>query len=243
MGVASEARLILALALPSCIASLTFISGMLALVFIGPYGTDAIAGAGLGFMWTNVTGQSLIYGTGMGLATLSSQAFGAKNYRRVGVLWQRQCVYQWLLCVVVAAIWWNTEGILMSFGQPPRVAANAATWARWQLPGLPAMPMLNSMNAFLQSQRIVRPSAVVALLSNFLVTVPLCWYLTQPGSLGFAGAPLSIAVGQLINSSIMYVVAPRVISHPCWGPWTRKPCCCRRCCMRLLEADGAGTPR
>ena len=53
MGVASEARLILALALPSCIASLTFISGMLALVFIGPYGTDAIAGAGLGFMWTN----------------------------------------------------------------------------------------------------------------------------------------------------------------------------------------------
>ena len=43
----------LALALPSCIASLTFISGMLALVFIGPYGTDAIAGAGLGFMWTN----------------------------------------------------------------------------------------------------------------------------------------------------------------------------------------------
>ena len=168
-----------------------------------------------------MTGQSLIYGTGMGLATLSSQAFGAKNYRRVGVLWQRQCVYQWLLCIVVAAIWWHTEAILLTFGQPPRVAANAATWARWQLPGLPAMPMLNSMNAFLQSQRIVRPSAVVALLSNFLVTVPLCWYLTQPGSLGFAGAPLSIAVGQLINSSIMYVVAPRVIKHPCWGPWTR----------------------
>ena len=87
-----------------------------------------------------MTGQSLIYGTGMGLATLSSQAFGAKNYRRVGVLWQRQCVYQWLLCVVVAAIWWHTEAILLSFGQPPRVAANAATWARWQLPGLPAMP-------------------------------------------------------------------------------------------------------
>ena len=93
------------------------------------------------------------------------------------------------------------------------------------------------MNAFLQSQRIVRPSAVVALLSNFLVTVPLCWYLTQPGSLGFAGAPLSIAVGQLINSLIMYVVAPRVIKHPCWGPWTRKillpPL------LWLLEADGA----
>ena len=48
----------LALALPSCIASLTFVSGMLALVFIGPYGTDAIAGAGLGFMWTN--GETLL---------------------------------------------------------------------------------------------------------------------------------------------------------------------------------------
>ena len=59
--------------------------------------TDASAGCA-------VTGQSLIYGTGMGLATLSSQAFGAKNYRRVGVLWQRQCVYQWLLCIVVALV-------------------------------------------------------------------------------------------------------------------------------------------
>ena len=46
-------------------------------------GTDAIAGAGLGFMWTAVTCNSLMVGTGMGLGTLSSQAFGAKNYRRV----------------------------------------------------------------------------------------------------------------------------------------------------------------
>ena len=53
----------LALALPSCIASLTFISGMLALVFIGPYGTDAITGAGLGFMWTNgELASSRLYG-------------------------------------------------------------------------------------------------------------------------------------------------------------------------------------
>ena len=38
MGVAvlAEARTILKLALPSCIASLTFITGMLCLVFIGP---------------------------------------------------------------------------------------------------------------------------------------------------------------------------------------------------------------
>ena len=85
-----------------------------------------------------MTGQSLIYGTGMGLATLSSQAFGAKNYRRVGVLWQRQCVYQWLLCVVVASSRLHAvfacKGVFASVGprlqeraleEPPRASRSA----------------------------------------------------------------------------------------------------------------------
>ena len=37
-----------------------------------------------------------------------------------------------------------------------------------------------------QSQRVVRPSAVVALVSNFGVTLPAAYLLTRPTSLGFS---------------------------------------------------------
>ena len=108
-----EAKIICTLAWPSCIANLTFLSSMAVMAvrapsrelllllshtsvaspahggatllqFVGQFGTDALAGAGLGFMWLNVSGQSILYGTGMGLSTLSSQAFGAKNYAASG---------------------------------------------------------------------------------------------------------------------------------------------------------------
>ena len=227
-------------------------------------------------MWTAVTCNSLMVGTGMGLGTLSSQAFGAKNYpglltqgeflggeelppwpvgfsrtsrcicmgwigsyllssapwltgsyhprnyRRVSLLWQRQCIYQWLLCVVIALVWYYTEPILLAFGQPPRVAANAAIWCHWQIHGLPALPMLNSINVFLQSQRVVRPSAVVALISNFGVTLPAAYFLTRPTSLGFSGAPFALGLGQLVQAAALCVVAPRVITvKACWAPCWR----------------------
>ena len=51
MGVCQEAKLICQLAWPSCIANLTFLSSMAVMAYVGQYGTDALAGAGLGFMW------------------------------------------------------------------------------------------------------------------------------------------------------------------------------------------------
>ena len=58
-------------------------------------------------------------------------------------------------CVVAhcTARRYYTEPILLAFGQPPRVAANAAIWCHWQIHGLPALPMLNSINVFLQVRR------------------------------------------------------------------------------------------
>ena len=72
--------------------------------------------------------------------------------------------------------------------------------------------MLNSINVFLQSQRVVRPSAVVALISNFAVTLPPAYFLTRPTSLGFSGAPFALGLGQLVQAVMLYVIAPRVIT-------------------------------
>ena len=195
-------------------------------------------------MWSAVTGNSLIWGSGMGLGTLCSQAFGAKNYRRVGVLMQRQMCYQWLICCGVCVCWIFTEPLLLRFGQPPRVSAFAAQWCIWQLPGLPAMPVMNSVNVFLQSQRIVRPTAVLALLTNFGVTIPLVYWLTRPDVLGFVGAPLSMGLAQIMQAVLLWIVAPRVVKVSAAAPFGSSSEASKRsrCDSTRPGCRGAGTP-
>ena len=54
--------------------------------------SDNLEAAGMGFMFTNVTGMSLIIGFGSGVIPLIAQAFGAGNLQRCGDLLQR-CQY------------------------------------------------------------------------------------------------------------------------------------------------------
>jgi Na+-driven multidrug efflux pump len=246
--VMQEAGVIAKLAWPSCIGNLTFLTGMSVVFLVGQYGTDAIAGAGLGVMWLNVSGTSILVGTGSGLGSLSSQAFGAKNYRRVGLLLQRQFAYQLLLCIPIGEpslslfvcssllavcksdiltararddaglCWYNTEAILLAASQPPRVSYFAGLYVRRMLFGLPAIPFVQNLNSFLMSQRIPRPTMVCSLFSNLCVALPLAWYLSQPEVLGFEGAPTGVVAGQICQACLMRIVAPRMITEKTWLP-------------------------
>jgi hypothetical protein len=53
---------------------------------VGPLGPEAVATAGMGSFWVNVTGVSMVVGFGIGMVPLASQAYGAGNYARVRVL-------------------------------------------------------------------------------------------------------------------------------------------------------------
>ena len=86
----------------------SFLPGFVMLMFFKD--ANELAAAGMGFMFGNVTGLSVIIGFSTGLSPLASQAFGAGNLRRVGQLLQRQVMMHLLLiCVPVAIIWLATE--------------------------------------------------------------------------------------------------------------------------------------
>jgi MATE family multidrug resistance protein len=70
------------------------------LVFAGRDGRDGLAAAGLAIMLSNVTMEAVAWGMLTALETLGAQAFGAGNFRRVGVVTQRAAVV-----LAVAAVW------------------------------------------------------------------------------------------------------------------------------------------
>ena len=69
-----ETVVLLQLAIPSSIANFSLAISFCVVLMVSRFGTDAIAGAGLGLMWVNITGRSLFVGGQFGLGALSAQA-------------------------------------------------------------------------------------------------------------------------------------------------------------------------
>ena len=220
-SVCHEVGVLLRLAIPSSLANMTLGVSFCVVLMISRFGTDAIAGAGLGLMWVNITAQSLFVGSQFGLGALSAQACGARNYRRVGLLLQRQLLMNWVLCVPISMVWFWTEKLLLALGQPPRVSFFAGQFVRWQLPGLAFMPVWMGLMTFLRSQGLVRLPMVVSLI-NGAVGLLLCYALTRDSALGFIGAPLSTSAIHVAQAMTLWWLTPRELVHPTWIHWDRE---------------------
>eukprot|EP01052_Picozoa_sp_SAG31_P028635 SAG31_NODE_2781_length_5095_cov_9.452162_1_plen_133_part_00 len=101
-----EAAVLIALGWPSIAAKLLdFTPQTMLFWLVAPLGPNAVAVAGMGSFWVNVTGQSIVAGFGIGMVPLASQAFGAKNYERMAVLLMRQQSIHLLLSLSVLVLW------------------------------------------------------------------------------------------------------------------------------------------
>ena len=95
---------------------------MISLFFAGRVGEVELAAGTLAISFINVTGPSVYIGLASALETLSSQAFGAKNYRMVGIVLQRGVWILGITCILTWALWINTELLLLMAYQTKNVA-------------------------------------------------------------------------------------------------------------------------
>ena len=77
--------------LPVCMQNLVhFGSSLVVFVLLGRYcKEEVIAGFALANVVCNLLGRFLLYGFGAGFDTIASQAWGAKDYRTLGLVGQR----------------------------------------------------------------------------------------------------------------------------------------------------------
>lgn len=96
-------------------------------------GATALAAAGLGTMWMNVTGSAILIGVISALETLVSQAHGARNYPRIGILLQRSILINTVLCIPIGFMWFFCGDILLLLKQEPNVAQLAGHYVKLDL--------------------------------------------------------------------------------------------------------------
>lgn len=196
---------------------LTYIPGLVMLYFLAS-NSDHVAGAGMGFMLCNVSGISLLVGSGAGAQPLISQAFGAKNYKRCGDLLQRQFAIHVVLVFVVGLLWFFAEQILLACKQPANISALAGQFSIWRIAALPAFAMKEDITCYLMAQRVMKLPMIISILAS-LVNI-LCFWLFIPW-LGFVGAPLAFTVANNFQFIMLFLFMRCSLPEPAaWPVWS-----------------------
>ena len=112
-------------------------------------GTEYLGGASLSSVWQTVISTFLFDAIGGCVNTLCSQAYGAKNFKLVGIWLHIGMLVGTIACVPVGALYFVTEPVLRAFG----FVANtdlAASFSRWSVIGLWPSVMYTLINNYYQ---------------------------------------------------------------------------------------------
>ncbi|KAG0519131.1 hypothetical protein BDA96_09G237500 [Sorghum bicolor] len=145
-----------------------------------------------------VSGFSLLIGMASGLETLCGQAYGAKQYDKLGMHTYRAIVTLIVVSIPISLLWAFIGKLLMLIGQDPLISKEAGRYIAWLIPGLFAYAISQPLTKFLQSQSLIIPM-LWSSIATLLLHIPICWLLVFKTSLGYIGASLAISLSYWLN--------------------------------------------
>eukprot|EP01089_Gocevia_fonbrunei_P021924 TRINITY_DN8677_c0_g1_i1.p1 TRINITY_DN8677_c0_g1~~TRINITY_DN8677_c0_g1_i1.p1 ORF type:complete len:484 (-),score=66.08 TRINITY_DN8677_c0_g1_i1:38-1489(-) len=220
--VANEAKEIARLSFPLAISNwFVQLLVMINISFIGHLGSTQLAGIALGTMYCNMFGFTLIWGMLSAVDTLATQAYGAKNLTRVGLIFQRSLLISFLLTIIVAGFWYFSDVILTWAGQEEQVVHYASQYLRRLIFLLPFFSVWESLRRYLQVLSIAAPIAYVSILgvvTNIIGNI-IFWNLEW----GIEGSAYSLVLAfAVMATTLAFYVNHKQYHKDTWHPWNRE---------------------
>ncbi|RID55403.1 hypothetical protein BRARA_G02669 [Brassica rapa] len=183
-------------------------------MIVGHKSEISLAGIALASSIANVTGFSLLSGLASALETLCGQAFGARQYEKLGSYTFTSIVSLLIICFPIALLWIFMKNLLLLFHQDPEIAEIASVYCLWLIPALFGYSVLQSLIRYFQTQSLIFPM-VLSSLTVLCFHVPVCWILVYTLGLGTKGAALSISLSYWLNAVFLWFFMRR--SQVCDG--------------------------
>ncbi|XP_074313424.1 protein DETOXIFICATION 19-like [Silene latifolia] len=201
-----EAKRQILFATPMVLTNVIFyLIPVVSVMFAGHLGDLQLAASTLANSWANVTGYAIMTGLSVALETLCGQAYGAKQYKMLGIYLQTSCIISFLFSILISIIWWYTKPILITLlHQNHEVSDAAAIYMRYQIPGIYAYGTLQNIMRFLQTQSVVWPLVFCSLLP-LLLQFGLVYILLRYTTLGFRGGALATSITFWISVVLLMV--------------------------------------
>ncbi|CAM8983797.1 unnamed protein product [Rhodiola kirilowii] len=175
------------------VAVVQYLLQVVSVIMVGQIDAMSLAAVAIATSFTNVTGFSFLVGMAGGLETLCGQAYGAKQYKKLGIYTYSTLFSLLLICVPISVLWIYIDKILILLGQNSSISILARNYAVWLIPNLFSYAVLQALIRYFQTQNLVLPILFSALLS-LCIHIPLCWALVFRLKLEMVGAALSIGL-------------------------------------------------
>ncbi|KAG2495579.1 hypothetical protein HYH03_006179 [Edaphochlamys debaryana] len=173
----------------------------------------ALSSAVLAGSFYNITGSSIVIGLSAGMETLCGQAYGARNYKALGIVLQRALLICWVACVPISLAWVTQTSRMLTFlHQNPAIVAGASRYISMVTPALWLSVISACLFRYLVSQQEMRPSTICTIITSALC--PLYnWLLIYKYRMGLDGAALAFVASTGTNSVLLliYTVARDIL--------------------------------
>ncbi|KAL4335055.1 hypothetical protein GQ457_07G024480 [Hibiscus cannabinus] len=177
---------------PTAISSLLLYSrAMISMLFLGYLGELELAGGSLAIGVANITGYSVISGLAMGMEPICGQAYGAKQWKLLGLTLQRTVLLLLSASIPISFMWVYMKTILLWCGQNQEISSVAHTFILFSIPDLFFLSLLHPLRIYLRTQSITLPVSYCSAISVIL-HVPLNYLLVFHFKLGVAGVAVSM---------------------------------------------------
>lgn len=176
---------------------MVFATSIISVAFMGRLGKASLGAGVLASSFANVSGFSILTGLASTTETFCGQSYGARQFRLVGVYFQRCLLITLLTSVPIAALWLASPALLKALGQDPLIAEMAGTYLRALVPALPLFAVSESLRKYLMSQSLVHP--VMWSSGVVLVLCPILNYVLIVGmGMRLVGAALALVGCHLV---------------------------------------------
>ncbi|OMO57476.1 Multi antimicrobial extrusion protein [Corchorus olitorius] len=177
---------------PTAISSLLLYSrAVISMLFLGYLGELELAGGSLAIGFANITGYSVISGLAMGMEPICGQAYGAKQWKLLGLTLQRTVLLLLSASVPISFMWVNMKAILLWCGQDQEISSVAHKFILFSLPDLLFLSLLHPLRVYLRTQSITLPVTYCSAIS-VLLHVPLNFLLIFHFKLGVSGVAIAM---------------------------------------------------
>lgn len=216
---AQEAYYFVELAAPTVLISVGFtVPSFYVAAFVGrTYGPVRLDAYALANLTGNLFSLSLLAGLYSASDTLSPQAFGAGNYRRVGLVALRALVASVVVLIPVNVVLYAAMGpLLVWLGQDEAVSEGAWSFYVVYAAALPCYAVWCVACKFLTAQAVTRPLVVVTLSAVCLVLPAATQTVGRPvdeGGWGFEGAAAALVVMYAYQAAALFAYLAVVRPH------------------------------
>ncbi|CAA0824479.1 MATE efflux family protein [Striga hermonthica] len=135
------------------------------------------------------------------LETISGQAFGAKQYEKIGIQNQTAIFSLIIICIPISILWTHMSKVLVLVGQDPEISRETGRFMTWLIPALFGYATLQPLIRYYQMQSLVLPMLLSSTIT-LCFHIPVCWALVFKSGLGNLGGAVAVGISMWLNVTI-----------------------------------------